>query len=110
MGILAMSAYYIQQKIKEIGIRKANGALSREVLAMVNRDFSRWIILSFVFAGPVAWYAINRWLENFPYRTDMSWWIYILSGGIVLTISIAMVSWQSWRIANKNPVEALRYE
>jgi putative ABC transport system permease protein len=66
--------------------------------------------LAFVHAIPVAWYAMNRWLQSFAYKTELSWWIFALAGLIALGIALLTVSWQSWRAARRNPVEALRYE
>ena len=110
MGIFAMSLYYIQQKVKEIGIRKVNGARVSEVIAMLNRDFVKWVAIAFAIAVPIAYYAMNKWLENFAYRTTLSWWIFVLSGLLALGIALLTVSWQSWKAATRNPVEALRYE
>jgi len=110
MGIFAMSLYYVQQKIKEIGIRKVNGARISEVLIMLNRDFVKWVIIAFVIATPVAYYAMNKWLQNFAYKTELSWWIFAMAGMLALGIALLTVSWQSWRAATRNPVEALRYE
>jgi putative ABC transport system permease protein len=110
MGIFAMSLYYIQQKIKEIGIRKVNGAKISEILTMLNRDFVKWVAIAFVIATPIAYYAMNKWLESFAYKTDLSWWIFALAGLLALGIALLTVSWQSWKAATRNPVEALRYE
>lgn len=110
MGIFAMSLYYIQQKVKEIGIRKVNGARISEVLVMLNKDFVKWVAIAFVIATPIAWYAMNKWLQNFAYKTELSWWIFALAGLLALGIALLTVSWQSWRAARRNPVEALRYE
>ena len=110
MGLLGLSLLISQQRTKEIGIRKVNGARITEILAMLNRDFMKWVIVSFAIATPVAWYAMNRWLENFAYKTNLSWWIFALAGLLALGIALLTVSWQSWRAATKNPVEALRDE
>ncbi|MDD2305151.1 MAG: ABC transporter permease [Prolixibacteraceae bacterium] len=110
MGIFAMSLYYIQQKIKEIGIRKVNGAKISEVMVLLNKDFVKWVVIAFGFATPIAFYAMNKWLENFAYKTTLSWWIFALAGLLALGIALLTVSWQSWRAATRNPVEALRYE
>ena len=110
MGLLGLSLLISQQRTKEIGIRKVNGANVLEILGMLNRDFVKWIALAFVIATPVAWYAMNKWLENFAYKTGLSWWIFALSGLMALGIAQLTVSVQSWRAANRNPVEALRYE
>ncbi|RXQ95076.1 ABC transporter permease [Ancylomarina salipaludis] len=110
MGLFAMSLYYVQQKQKEIGIRKVNGAKTSEILKLLNRDFSLWVIIAFVLACPIAWYAMNKWLQNFAYKTELSWWIFALAGLIAMGIAMLTVSFQSWRAATRNPVESLRYE
>ena len=110
MGILAMSLFACQRRIKEIGVRKVNGAKISEILAMLNKDFVKWVVVAFVIATPIAYYAMNKWLENFAYKTTLSWWIFALAGLLALGIALLTVSWQSWRAATRNPVEALRYE
>ncbi|MCY1719269.1 ABC transporter permease [Prolixibacteraceae bacterium Z1-6] len=110
MGILAMSIFATQRRVKEIGIRKVNGAKVAEVLALLNKDFVRWVVIAFVIATPIAYYAMSKWLENFAYKTNLSWWIFALAGVLALGIALLTVSWQSWRAATRNPVEALRYE
>jgi putative ABC transport system permease protein len=110
MGILAMSLFACQHRIKEIGIRKVNGAKVSEVMAMLNRDFVRWVAIAFVIATPIAYYAMNRWLESYAYKTSLSWWIFALAGVSALGIALLTVSWQSWKAATRNPVKALRYE
>jgi len=110
LGVLGMIGFTVQQRIKEIGIRKVNGARISEVMALLNRDFLKWVIIAIVFATPIAWYAMHKWLENFAYKTDLSWWIFALAGLLALGIALLTVSLQSWRAARRNPVEALRYE
>lgn len=73
-------------------------------------DFIIWVIIAFVIATPIAYYAMNKWLESFAYKTSLSWWIFALAGVLTLGIALLTVSWQSWRAATRNPVEALRYE
>jgi len=110
LGILGMAVISINHRIKEIGIRKVNGARVSEVLVMLNKDFIKWVVISFVVATPIAYYAMNKWLENFDYKTELSWWIFALAGLMALGIALLTVSWQSWKAATRNPVEALRYE
>jgi len=110
MGILAMSLFMCQRRIKEIGIRKVNGATIAEVITLLNRNFVKWVAIAFVIATPIAWYTMNKWLEDFAYKTEVSWWIFVLSGLLTLGIALLTVSWQSWKAATRNPVEALRYE
>ncbi len=109
-GLLAQVAYSVYRRTKEIGIRKVNGAGTAEVMAMLDKDFVRWIVIAFLIALPVAYYATHKWLESFAYKTTLSWWIFVLAGLIVMGIALLTVSWQSWRAATRNPVEALRYE
>ncbi len=110
MGLFNISLLQSKQRTKEIGIRKVNGAKVSEILAMLNKDFVKWVSIAFVIATPIAWYAMNKWLENFAYKTALSWWIFVLAGLLALGIALLTVSWQSWRAATRNPVEALRYE
>lgn len=110
MGILAMSLYYTRQKTKEIGIRKVNGASVSEIIKLLTKDFVKWVVIAFIIAIPIAWYAMHRWLQNFAYKTSLSWWIFALAGIAVLFIAMATVSWQTFTVARKNPVESLRYE
>ena len=77
---------------------------------MLNKDFIKWVLVAFVIASPAAWFFMHRWLENFAYRTALSWWIFALAGILALVIALLTVSWKSWETATRNPVEALRYE
>ena len=110
MGILAMSIFYLQQRIKEVGIRKVNGAKTLEIITLLNQDFIKWVALAYTIATPMTWYAISKWLEKFPYKTGLSWWVFVVSGLAALVIALFTVSFQTWKSAARNPVEALRYE
>lgn len=110
MGLLGQIFYITINKTKEIGIRKVNGAKVSEILAMLNKDFVRWVAIAIVVATPFAYYVMNKWLESFAYKTELKWWIFALSGLMTMGIALLAVSWQSWRAATRNPVEALRYE
>ena len=110
LGILAMSIFACQRRVKEIGIRKVNGARISEILVMLNMDFVKWVGIAFLIAFPIAWYVMNNWLQGFAYKTELSWWIFGLAGILAIGIALLTVSWQSWRAATRNPVEALRYE
>jgi len=109
-GLLGLALFVARGRTKEIGIRRANGASIKEILLMLNYDFVKWILIAFVIAIPIAYYAVNKWLENFAYRTELSWWVFVLAGVFTLFISVLAVSIQTFRVASKNPVEALRYE
>jgi len=110
MGLLGMVMNTVSRKTKEIGIRKVNGAKVSEILTMLNKDYIKWVAIAFIIATPIAYYLMQKWLENFAYKTTLSWWIFALAGLLALGIALVTVSLQSWRVANKNPIEALRYE
>jgi putative ABC transport system permease protein len=110
MGILGQIFLISLNRTKEIGVRKVNGAKISEIMAMLNKDFVKWVVIAFIIATPIAWFAMYKWLESFAYKTELSWWIFALAGLLALGIALLTVSWQSWRAATRNPVEALRYE
>ena len=110
IGLFAISYQTSRYRTKEIGIRKINGARIYELLGMLNGDYLKWMAIACLIAFPAAWYAMNKWLNNFAYKTEFSWWVFALAGAITVGIVLITVSWQSWRAATRNPVEALRYE
>ncbi|RLD85963.1 MAG: hypothetical protein DRJ07_01900, partial [Bacteroidetes bacterium] len=110
LGLFGLSFYGLQKRIKEIGIRKVNGAAVSEILIMLNKDFVKWVAIAFVIAVPVAWYAMNSWLQKFAYKSELSWWIFALAGLMALLIALITISFQTFKVARRNPVEALRYE
>ncbi len=110
LGLFGLSSLVGKQRTKEIGIRKVNGAKVYEVTMALNKDFIKWVTLAFLFAIPLATYAINYWLKNFVYKTTISWWIFIISGLSAMIIALLTVSFQTIKAANKNPIETLRYE
>jgi putative ABC transport system permease protein len=110
MGILGQIFMICLTRVKEIGIRRTNGAKISGILLMLNRDFIFWFGIAFIIAVPVSIYIGNKWLANFAYKASLNWWIFALTGVIALIIILLTVSWQSWRAATRNPVEALRYE
>lgn len=110
IGLFGMASFLVKRRTKEIGIRKINGARVSEILAMLNIDFIKWVSIAFIIACPLAWFIMFKWLQNFAYKTEMTWWIFGLAGIIALGIALLTVSWQTWRASIKNPVEALRYE
>jgi putative ABC transport system permease protein len=110
LGLFALIAHLLIQRTKEIGIRKINGAGITQVMFLLSGDYFNSVTIAFVLACPVGWYTMNLWLQNFAYRTVLSWWVFGLSGIIALTIAILTVSLRTWRAATRNPVDALRYE
>lgn len=110
LGLIGIIAYITNERTKEIGIRRINGAKVTEILMMLHSDFIKWFALSFIVAFPLAYYSMHQWLQNFAYKINLNWWIFALSGLIGLAITLITISWQSWKAAIRNPVEALRYE
>jgi putative ABC transport system permease protein len=110
LGLVGLILFTINQHTKEIGVRKVFGAMVSDILIKLNSDFIKWIIMSFVIATPVSVVVINKWFKNFAYKTEVSWWIFLIAGVSVLSITLLIVSIQSWSAANKNPVETLKYE
>ena len=110
LGLFGLAAYTTEQRTKEIGIRRINGAGVGQVLFLLNMDFVKWVIIAIVIALPVEIFVMNRWLQNYAYRISLSWWIFITSGVIAVFIALVTVSWLSWRAAKQNPSDALRYE
>ncbi|WP_373519916.1 ABC transporter permease [Pricia sp.] len=110
MGLFGLTSYTCIQRRKEIGIRKVNGASITQILQLLNQDFVKWVGIAFIIAVPISWYAMSKWLEGFTYKTTMSWWIFALAGITALVIALLTVSWQSFRAATNNPVDALRDE
>lgn len=110
MGLFGLTMLIITSRTKEIGIRKVNGATSFNITAMIMKQFSIWIVIAFIIAGPVAWFIMSKWLESFAYKTEMVWWIYAISLCFTLLVALGTISYQTIKSALRNPVEALRFE
>ncbi len=110
LGLIALVSFMINSRTKEIGIRKVNGAKIWEILLLVNTDFVKWVVFAFIFSTPVAYFATNNWLQNFAYRTSLSWWVFVLAGLVAVLVTIITVSVNSFKTTVRNPVDALRYE
>ena len=110
IGIFGLVVLDSQCRRKEIGIRKISGALTSEILVIFNKTYFRILVISTLVAAPLAWYAITRWLENFAYKTPMYWWVFLAVFIFMALITIFTVTFQSWRVANDNPVNAINKE
>jgi putative ABC transport system permease protein len=110
MGLFGIALLTMAKRTKEVGIRKVNGASISEVLYLLNKDFVKWVLVSIIIAIPVSVYLMKEWLERFAYKTELNWWIFAIGAVSAVFIALLTVSWQSWRAATRNPVEALRYE
>lgn len=110
LGLFGITFLLMNSKVKEIGIRKVNGATVLEIVKMLNYDFIKWVAISFVIAVPIAWYIMDRWLQSFAYKIELTWWIFAFAGSMAFLIALITVSWQTFLAARRNPVEALRHE
>jgi putative ABC transport system permease protein len=110
LGLFGLSSFIINRSTKDIGIRKVNGANVQNILSLYVNSFTKWIVISVIISFPVAYYTMYKWLQNYAYRTEISWWIFALAGIVAYAIAMLTVSLQSWRAASRNPVESLRYE
>jgi len=110
LGLIIISSFVIRRKTKEIGVRKVNGATPMDIIRMLNNRFVAWIAIAFVVAIPCAYLAMTRWLEHFAQKTEVSVWIYLFAGLLVLFLSLISISWQSYKAATINPVRALKTE
>ena len=110
LGLLGLAMFTAERRTKEIGIRKVLGASVQNVVTMLSKDFLKLVMIASLIAFPVAWYAMNKWLQDFAYKTDISWWVFALSTGAVCAIALFTISFQSLKAAMTNPVESLRSE
>ncbi|WP_232064542.1 ABC transporter permease [Rhodocytophaga rosea] len=110
LGLFGLAAFTAEQRTKEIGIRKVLGASVQNIVLLLSKEFIRLVIIAFVIAAPIAWYAMNEWLENFAYSVDISPWVFALAGLLAIVIAFITVSWQAIKAAIMNPVRSLRNE
>jgi len=110
LGLFGLVSFVTQQRFKEIGIRKVLGASVFEIVVLLSKEFTKWVIYANIVAWPIAYYVMNNWLQNFAYRTTIGWSVFVLSGVIALIIALATVSVQAVKAAIANPVEALHYD
>ncbi|MDR1502255.1 MAG: ABC transporter permease [Prevotella sp.] len=110
VGVFGLVIFESEYRRKEISIRKVMGSSINEILLLFNKTYIKILVVCFILATPLSYYIINRWLENFAYRTPIHWWVFLTSGAIISLIVIATVSWQSWKTANMNPVDSLKNE
>ena len=99
-----------ENRIKEIGIRKVLGASVAGITTLLSKDFLKLVIVSIVIASPVAWWAMTKWLQDYPYRVDIRWWVFLAAGAVSVLIAIGTVSYQAIKAAIANPVKNLRTE
>ncbi len=110
LGLLGLVIYTTTRRKKEIGVRKVLGATILQIVQIISKEFLLLIVIAFIIAAPVAWFGMNKWLENFAYRTQVSWWIFILGISIMLVIALLTLGFQTIKAAMANPVKSLRTE
>jgi len=110
LGLLGLSLFAATQRTKEIGVRKVLGASVSSIVVLISKDFVKLVLLAFLIACPLAWYIMHGWLQDFAYRTNISWWIFPLAGALSLVIALATISFQAIKAGNTNPVRSLRTE
>jgi putative ABC transport system permease protein len=110
IGLFGLASFLMVQRTKEIGIRKVLGASVNQIVSLLSKDFVKLVLIAFVLATPLAWYAVNQWLQNFAYRIEISWWVFALAGVLSLLIAVITISLQAIKAAWANPVEALKNE
>lgn len=109
-GLFAIAFYSTQRRIKEIGIRKINGAKVTDLLLLLNKDVVVWVVISFLIACPIAYVFLYNWLDDFVVKTSLSWWVFLIAGVLSALVALITVSYQTWRTATTNPIESLKTE
>ena len=110
IGLLGLATFTVQQRTKEIGVRKVLGANVTGIVGLLSKDFLKLVILALVIASPIAWFFMERWLQDFAYRIDIHWSVFALAGFVAVAIAFLTVSFQSVKAALANPVKSLRSE
>jgi len=110
LGLFGLSAFTISQRVKEIGVRVVLGAKVNSIVTLLSKDFLKLVLVAAIIAFPVAWYAMTHWLEDFAYRVNIHWWVFVLAGILALVVALATVSFHAIRAAIANPVKSLRSE
>jgi len=110
LGLLGLSLFATTQRTKEIGVRKVLGASVSDIVVLISKEFIILVVIALVFASPVAWFIMNKWLQDFAYRINISWWIFIIAGLLAVLIALATISYQAIKAALANPVKSLRSE
>jgi putative ABC transport system permease protein len=110
LGLFGLAAFSAEQRIKEIGVRKVLGASVGNIISLLSKDFLKLVGIAILIASPLAWFAMNKWLQDFAYRTTIGWEVFAATTAIALFIAVLTVSFQAIRAAVANPVKSLRTE
>lgn len=110
LGLFGLAAFTAQQRVKEIGVRKVLGASVTDITTLLSKDFIRLVVLAILIGSPLAWWAMSSWLQDFPARTSIDWWVFVAAGVAAVAIALATISFQAINAARVNPVKSLRSE
>lgn len=110
LGLFGLAAFVIKQRVKEIGIRKVLGASSGNITVMLSAEFLKLVLIAILISFPLTWFAMSKWLQDFAYRVNIQWWVFIMAGIMALLIAIITISFQSIKAALANPAKSLRSE
>jgi len=110
LGLFGLASFTADRKTREIGIRKVFGASVPGIVTLLNRNFTIWVLIASILACPASWFAMEKWLENFAYRTSVAWWMFVVASILALIIAWLVVTFQTYRAALRNPAESLKYE
>ncbi|MBS1529213.1 MAG: FtsX-like permease family protein, partial [Bacteroidetes bacterium] len=110
LGLLGLATYTAQVRVREIGVRKVLGASVANITGMLSMDFLKLVLTAITIATPAAWYLMNKWLQNFAYRINMQWWMFVVAGLLAIMIAFATIGYQAIKAALMNPVKSLRSE
>ncbi len=110
LGLFGLASFMTEQRFKEIGIRKVLGASIPNIVFLLTKEFTKWVLIANLISWPLAWFAMNKWLQSFAYKTTFELWIFLLAGITALAIALITISFRSFKAANSNPVDALKYE
>lgn len=110
LGLFALALLTINTRVKEIGIRKVLGSSVSSIILLLSKDFIKLVFIAFIIASPLAWWAMNKWLQTYAYRIEIQWWMFVLAAVISVVIAWSTIAWQAFRAANANPVDSLRDE
>jgi putative ABC transport system permease protein len=110
LGLFGLATYSAEQRVKEIGVRKVLGATMVNLVSLLSMDFIKLVLIANAIAFPIAWWATNRWLQEYAYHIELKWWVFLLAAILASMIALLTVSYQAFRAAMSNPVKSLRAE
>lgn len=110
LGLFGLVSFMVEKRTKEIGIRKAMGSTSTEIVYILSMDFVKLVLVAIIIAIPASWYFMNKWLQDYAFKTELSWWVFALAAILAIFVAFSTVVFQSYKAANTNPARTLRYE